>query len=156
MRIGNEDNVVFVLQKAIYHLKIRVTAAIILIIICGNLTLLSQVPEIINIESGMKNPGNMFLSDIAYDIQYIPLETNESNLIGNINKIKFNDKHIFVQDANPPTLHVFDKNGKYIRKIGKYGRGPNEYNFLNDFAFSKIKPKVWLLTSVSYKSWSTI
>ncbi len=123
----------------------------ILLIVCDNFTLLSQVPEVINVESGMNNPGHLVLSDIAYDIQYIPLETNEYNLIGNVNKIKFNGKYFFVQDANPPSLHVFDQKGKYIRKIGKHGRGPNEYNYLNDFTFSNKKPQVWLLTSIPYK-----
>jgi hypothetical protein len=112
---------------------------------------LSQVPEIINIESGMNNPGNLVLSDIANEIQYIPLETNEYNLIGNVNKIKFNDDYIFVQDKNPPSLHVFDHYGKYLRKIGKHGRGPNEFSYLNDFTFSNVKPRVWLLTSIPYK-----
>jgi len=123
----------------------------ILLIVCDNFTLLSQVPEVINVESGMNNPGHLVLSDIAYDVQYIPLETNEYNLIGNVNKIKFNGKYFFVQDANPPSLHVFDQKGKYIRKIGKHGRGPNEYNYLNDFTFSNKKPQVWLLTSIPYK-----
>jgi hypothetical protein len=120
-------------------------------IICGSSIVFAQVPEIINIESGMNNPGNLVLSDIAYEIKYIPLETDEYNLIGNVNKIKFNDDYIFVQDGNPPSLHVFDHNGKYIRKIGKHGRGPNEFSYLNDFTFSNIKPRVWLLTSIPYK-----
>lgn len=124
---------------------------LILLITSGNLLVLAQVPEIIDIESGMNRPGNLVLSDIADDIQYIPLETNEYNLIGHINKLKFHDQYIFVQDANPPSLHVFDLYGKYVRKIGTHGRGPNEYDYLNDFAISRFKPQVWLLTSTPYK-----
>lgn len=120
-------------------------------LLCLNKTAQAQSPVIIDIESGMNRPGNLVLSDIADDIQYIPLETYEYNLIDYVNKLKFNDQYIFVQDANPPSIHVFTHNGKYIRKIGTHGRGPNEYNYLNDFAISSFKPHVWLLTSNPYK-----
>ncbi len=120
-------------------------------IIFGSSFIFAQAPVIIDIESGMNRPGNLVLSDITDDIQYIPLETNEYNLIGYVNKLKFNNQYIFVQDANPVSLHVFDFYGKYIRKIGTHGRGPNEYNYLNDFAISSFKPQVWLLTFTPYK-----
>ncbi|KJF45691.1 6-bladed beta-propeller [Draconibacterium sediminis] len=66
------------------------------------------------------------ISNIAENIRFIPLETNENCLFGNdISKIVLVDDTIFVSDYN--YIFKYDLNGNFITRIGKKGRGPGEY-----------------------------
>lgn len=65
------------------------------------------------------------------DISYIKLETNDDCLIGNIHQILCSKDYIFVLDmfvAN--AVFCFDKQGNFVRRIGKVGQGPGEYTRL--------------------------
>lgn len=66
------------------------------------------------------------LSDIASDVSYISLETNENCLIGVFARYYFCDSLIFVSNRN--YILKFSSNGKFIKQIGKPGRGPGEIN----------------------------
>ena len=58
--------------------------------------------------------------------EYIQLETNENCLIPDVFKALILKNHILVYSVN--FCYVFDrKTGKFFQEIGKYGRGPNEY-----------------------------
>ena len=77
----------------------------------------------------------LHLSDIADSLSYIKLATDTSNLIGVIDKIiPLKDRILIVDKDITQTIYIFDKSGKFIRKINKKGRGPGEYLSLNDVA----------------------
>ena len=81
------------------------------------------------------------LSDISESIQLIPLETNDSVLVGRISGIKLEGDKLYIHASNG--LFVFNKNGKFLNTIGSKGRGPKEYLYL-----SEVFPKndiVWLV-----------
>lgn len=67
---------------------------------------------------------------------YIPLETSEQCLIGNINELQVTEKYIFLSDYNTNNLLMFDRNGKFLNKIGHQGRGPQEYQYLRSFCLT--------------------
>ncbi len=72
------------------------------------------------------------LSDYVSHVSYIPLETLDSCLIGEVKKIiKQNDRYYLLD--NNQMLFTFDQNGLFISKIGNRGRGPGEYNDITDF-----------------------
>jgi hypothetical protein len=75
------------------------------------------------------------LSDLASDIEYIPLQTNENSLVGDIFKIVASGNNLFIQNSINEIL-CFDKTGKFLFKLNKTGRGPNEYKFIVDFDVS--------------------
>lgn len=75
---------------------------------------------------------------------YIPLETKENCLIGEIRKVLIYDEFIFVFDRFTNSLYVFDKEGKFIRKIGKTGQGPGEYGRISDFDIDQINNEIIL------------
>ncbi len=62
----------------------------------------------------------------------IPLETHESCLIGQMEKIVKEKENIYVKSSNQPLL-LFDNNGKFKYHIGKTGTGPQEYLTVIDF-----------------------
>ena len=87
-----------------------------------------QVLEVIDLSEPKE--GKSLLSTITNDIEYVKLETTESSLVGRIEQIIINEAGIFVQE-NQRLLH-FDLNGRYLKDIGKSGRGPGEFNVLQD------------------------
>lgn len=65
--------------------------------------------------------------------QIIPLETTQACLIGDISKIQINDNKIYILDKKQSTIFIFDSHGKYINKIHRQGRAPEEYLSITDF-----------------------
>ena len=62
----------------------------------------------------------------------IPLETTDSSLMAQIDKVLVHKKTIYLLDARQNIVFVFNDNGNFLFKINQKGRGPEEYNFLND------------------------
>lgn len=68
------------------------------------------------------------------DIRIVRLETNDSVLVGRIDKVLIHDGKIYIGDFYASqSLFIFDMQGKAIRKISRKGRGPGEYIQLRDF-----------------------
>jgi hypothetical protein len=75
------------------------------------------------------------LSDFATNIEYIPLQTVESSLMGgSIRKIIKKDKRIYISNAK--NIMCFDTEGKFLFKLDNEGRGPGEYTVIFDFEIS--------------------
>jgi hypothetical protein len=88
------------------------------------------------------------LSKLGCFSSFIPLETNENSIISGINKIYFTDNHIYILDRDGGKgVFIFDRNGKFIRKIGRTGGGPGEYVSIDDFTIDKNNLTVYLLTN---------
>lgn len=73
------------------------------------------------------------LSEIIDSVLLIPLETNDSCLIGNISKILMVGDTICILDGKVNRILYFDKQGKFISAISHMGRAPFEYLSLDDF-----------------------
>ncbi|MFA5849392.1 MAG: 6-bladed beta-propeller [Bacteroidales bacterium] len=89
--------------------------------------------RIIDIAGAIGKGRIVDLSEIAKEIKYIPLETTDSSLLGDINSIFYENGHIYMCDYNARSIKVFDSTGKYVSKIDRYGRGPEEYTSMYDF-----------------------
>lgn len=87
--------------------------------------------------------GNSLLSTITNDIEYVKLETTESSLVGRIEQIIINEAGIFVQEKQR-LLH-FDLNGRFLKDIGKSGRGPGEFNGLLDLYIDVKDSRIYLM-----------
>lgn len=71
------------------------------------------------------------LHDFA-DIEYVPLETNDSCLIQYATQRAVSDSFIVVGDGSQNRIHVFDRKGKHLRSFGRKGGGPEEFNYMYD------------------------
>jgi hypothetical protein len=89
------------------------------------------------------------LSEIATDIQYIPLETNPKALMRFVNYLKATDEKYYINTVLE--LLCFDKTGKFLYKLDKQGRGPEEYTYLADYDILPEKKLVMVLASSSGK-----
>ncbi|MEA1876381.1 MAG: 6-bladed beta-propeller [Bacteroidota bacterium] len=67
------------------------------------------------------------LSDFADSVSYIELESTTESYLGEISDIKFTNDRILVFDQKLQKVLLFTSNGKFLKQIGKKGKGPGEY-----------------------------
>ena len=105
----------------------------------------SKDKRIIDLDKA-KYPDTCFSASNLYkSAKIIPLETNASCLIGSIDKIQVIDQYILILDGyNAKSLFVFDKEGRFVRKIGSVGQGPGEYNSIGDFTIDRDSKTVYI------------
>ena len=73
-------------------------------------------------------------TNLISNIEYIPLETNEECLIGNISRLIYRNERFYLFDLFiTNSIYVFNRKGKFIYKIDKVGKGPGEYVSISDF-----------------------
>lgn len=96
----------------------------------------------INLEEIISKEQIIPLSRFAYDIEYVPLETKDECLISEIGKLYITDEYILIRSDN--NLFLFQRNsGKFIRKIGVIGKGPEEYSNPIDNFFNPYNNKIY-------------
>ena len=78
-------------------------------------------------------------------ITYIPLETNDSCLIGSVTDMIVSDNEILILDNQQQTVWIFDKLGKFKNSIQRRGNGPGEYMRLTQFEYDKSNERLLLL-----------
>ncbi len=71
------------------------------------------------------------LSEFVDSVKYIKLQSDPDCLMGRILLIEIMHKYIYALDVGQKIVFVFGKNGKYISKLDKRGRGPDEYMYLH-------------------------
>ena len=81
----------------------------------------------------------------------IPLETNDSTFIQNINRICLSNDTLFVLDSKLGKVVMFDMEGRCVGKIHNVGNGPREYIQISDICIHPLKKTIVLLCSQPYK-----
>ena len=84
-----------------------------------------QYPIEIDFENNFKKIKELKLSEIAKKIEYVKLENSTKCFVSRPQSVHVTDSFIFV--AQYRSMLQFDRQGKFIRKISKMGRGPKEY-----------------------------
>jgi hypothetical protein len=98
----------------------------------------------INLYEAFEKVKTYPLSTIAESVDYIALETTKNCLLGDyLKNIFITSEDIFIFDYQ--YVFHFSKNGKFINKIGKVGRGPGEYNRPMDVSVDTITKNIYIL-----------
>jgi len=84
------------------------------------------------------------LSEIATDVQYIPLETVPKALMRFVNYLKTGNDKFYINVSTE--ILCFDKTGKFLHKLSQKGRGPNEYMYISDYDILPEKNLLIVLT----------
>lgn len=100
-------------------------------------------PYNIDLEKSLDNVKPFPLSIVVKELEYIPLETKPVCLLDRIDKLELTDSNIFISDFD--RLLQFDRGGKFIRQIGKNGRGPGEYIHISDFCVDRPNKKIYVI-----------
>ena len=82
----------------------------------------------------IRNPRDpIYKGDICSLVEELSIgyvEGKEERLFTNINDIAVDaHENIYLLDLKQDKISIFDKNGKFIRNIGKRGQGPGEFQF---------------------------
>ncbi len=87
----------------------------------------------IEIKVNLNKQKKIKLSSFVDSIAYVPLETTENCLIGNIDKIRILNYLIFILDKRQNKIFIFNTSGNFQYSICHIGRGPGEYLSISDF-----------------------
>jgi len=88
---------------------------------------LSDKPITLDISDVYKKEDAVNLSEIAKAVKLIKLEFTPDAALSYIKEVILLNNYILICDVKS-NLCLFDSDGKYIRHIGKIGRGPGEYS----------------------------
>jgi len=103
---------------------------------CKNKTIKSDLP-IIDIESAVKKMDEVYLSHYTNNIRYIVLGSEMEHPLELIEHLAVSDKLILASDGK--SCFLYNSEGEFIRRIGRRGRGPGEYSFVNGMYLDKDK-----------------
>lgn len=115
--------------------------------LCCVLSVSAQKPVVINLAKAISESlKEIMLNELASDIRYVPLETTDDCLMNN----EFYIMQYTGEDIITSGIFHFDKNGKFLNKIGSKGQGPEEY-LQGLFAFGDWKNKLLYV-----QNWTTL
>ena len=95
-----------------------------------NKTVRTEETAVLDFDEIIPDTGRMNLSDFVSSPEYVPLETNDSCLLTDFPSVKYISSDYILVNASknkedvPPLL--FDRQGNFIRRIGRFGQGPEE------------------------------
>lgn len=89
-----------------------------------------------------KEPHAALVSKISSIVQIIPLSTDNENLIGEINKIIYENNFIYISDGM--AIYKYSLEGELLSKLNKRGEGVGEYISITDFQVNT-EDMVWIL-----------
>ena len=105
---------------------------------------------VFDLEKAFSRQSEVPLSKFLNSINYVTLETNPHSIIGRFAHFEVTDEYIIVRDNSiPKQILLFDrKEGKFIKSIGKYGRGPNEYSRFSYIPYDPDKRVLYAVNSL--------
>lgn len=89
------------------------------------------------------------IGDVLEYERFIVLETTDSCIINEINKIAFTDEFIFILDKRQATIWIFDKEGKFQYPIKRLGQGPEEYLETSDIYVDAQRKEIYVLDGLA-------
>ena len=105
----------------------------------------------------LTNPSDsdvLKLSDLnVKEIEYIPLETNDSSLFNKIRKIIVSGPNFYISDYSG-TFLKFGNDGSFKNCFNRQGRGPKEYSNSRDFTIDPNSQNLYLLSGNDKKIYS--
>jgi hypothetical protein len=120
---------------SIFTHRIFIIISLFCLISCRNENLSTKCDQtvIIRIDDNLVDNKFTDYNNLIDSIEIVKLETSKNSLIGNIRKtIYFNNK-LYVDDISNSSIIIFNRNGSFVDKLSKRGKGPDEYIELRDF-----------------------
>ncbi len=110
------------------------TIMVILLLSCCNQSIRKDTSIIlIDIEANMNKMEIQNLSCFTDNITYVPLQTSGDNYHSWISYCTLSGNYMLI--TNLKECFLYNREGKYIKKIGSVGRGPGEYDFALSIGF---------------------
>lgn len=90
-------------------------------------------------------------NDFIDHIRFVKLETSSLSILGRIDKIEILDDTLIILDQRSNILLTFDKNGKFVAKIGQVGKCANCYLSIRDFTVNNENGSIYILDTEQNK-----
>ena len=95
--------------------------------------MIDQIGEVFNIQP-YYNDESSILDTTFFEV--MKLETNEECILSDdINRVTIHGDTVVIADFNTKSIYFFSKEGKYLTRISRAGRGPQEYIDISDVFF---------------------
>ncbi len=91
---------------------------------------LGTIPQMAEIDLQKEYPKKKLLLDEMADIEYVPLETSDSVLLGRSLDKAFSGDMVVLADKDEGTVFFFNRQGKFLRSFNHKGQGDKEYTNL--------------------------
>lgn len=105
-------------------------------------------PELHATKSIQINPSQVDIEKYVKNKSFTRLETNDQSIISKVDKIMIFNDEFYLLDSSSKSILVFNKNGNFIRKLNREGRGPGEYQKINDFSIDLENEQLIILSNV--------
>lgn len=112
------------------YFPINITISILLFQFVLSCTNTSVSESLIKIDLD-QSKDTIFYSEFANKLDYIQLNSNDSCILTDIEKIYMDDDTILILDTKKAGVLVFTFEGKFVRQINYYGEGPREFMHIN-------------------------
>lgn len=89
-----------------------------------------------------ESTGRLKVSEILDNVRLIRLETRPEVLLPGFFFAWVSDKYIVT--IGQEEIHLFDSDGKYIRKIAQHGRGPEEFRYVLGYCVDEQADRLYL------------
>ncbi len=101
----------------------------------------SKGVRIIPVEDNIGNFADILLSDLAKNIHYIPLETSSDCILSGDLSLRACGGNFILLDRGKKFM-VFDREGKFVRSVGRTGKGPGEFLSARQFSVDREKCQI--------------
>ena len=107
----------------------------------------------IQVSEGLANRvDELLLSDVAQDIDIIPLETKKESVIGYVFSMAVGEENIVLNEYKRIT-RFSTKNGKFAGDIGEFGTGPTDFYYCDGVGLNEKERYVYLFASPEVKTY---
>lgn len=90
---------------------------------------------ILDLDNELKHQAVVLSSSVIDKIEYIIPETTPESVFFYPSFIHLVENHIYFYDQKLSQFFIFRKDGKFIKRFGEIGRGPNEYVRVKNFFY---------------------
>ena len=97
------------------------------LIICTSRYSIAQSVVKVEVTPLERSSGECRLSNFAETIEYIPLETNDKCLIGQIVFFDVSENYIVTYCIKSESIYLFHRNGHFICQVSNKGDGPKDF-----------------------------
>jgi len=116
---------------------------------------------VIDVEQHLGKYQEILASEFIFELEYVPLETNENCVIGGIRHLIVTPTHIFLAGSislGSSYCYAFDRKGQFICNIGSVGQGPGEYTTITGLSIDEDKQSLYITTfpNVLEYSWDGV
>lgn len=90
-------------------------------------------------------------SEFARDVKILKLENPENVIIGRVSKVLFTEDRVLIMNWFAKTIFVFNTDGKYLFSLEAQGKGPGEFERLEDFEVNEGTGSVYAYDDINQK-----